>query len=814
MAEDSGFLERAKRAVGPNAKETKKIQDLTNQIKALGAKSVDVTFIEPGTPDENAELAAKNAARTGKNNFGNYLGAMWKREYQPQVEDERDTRIEQQKNQNLYDPESSIPMYSKGGMINPSGSAIQQTQRAFASGGQTSAGFDDYYTKAYNSFQGASGGLQLKAFKGPNGQTAYQYVNPDGTPVSPPFGTANNTAATPTPTTPPPGTTTPAPAAPQVNPGTTTALLGGASPTSPDSGAGRGDTAQGPQGEAQGTPSGTDTRGSVSKDTAHSIGQFGKGALDVASIAMNPAMGLLGLAAKTAMKSDDPFANAINSMLGRGTPSNAEAEAAQGLDRDAANNPSGIGATGSESAGTEGGRNAGGAGASTGGPGTGAAGSESGSGGLGGPGDPGGLGGNDPGGYSKGGKSGFLTPPHIKEALSKGPLGEQSFSKSGVNTMAKGGKCMACGGTGYSQGGSPTGLMAPGGSAGGYADGGLVTPGDTLSAYGTGGVAMGATGNPGGMTDQNTGGYAQGGFASQNPAAVGPSNYAEGGAMPTQSTEENMKQLYLRAAEGDKFARSALEDMTSQRLVNQWARDKDMPGDSLQRGSQSAQDFMDTTRQKHGIDDTGSRSFIGRSYSQGGNANPMTPENPGYSKGGFMADKPVDNGYANGGQSDNSTNAPLAPRMSYDQGGPVIAPNAQPQQSSGTPGDPSAPDNSKVSAMTQPAGAVKDQEPAMLSKGEYVLDAATVAYLGVNKIKQMQLQAHKAMLGEAQNVQQAQGQQPQQQGMMAPQQAAPQGQPMPPMPTSPPPSTMPNPTEQRIAATNTSKPNTKGFMGI
>lgn len=152
--------------------------------------------------------------------------------------------------------------------------------------------------------------------------------------------------------------------------------------------------------------------------------------------------------------------------------------------------------------------------------------------------------------------------------------------------------------------------------------------------------------------------------------------------------------------------------------------------------------------------------------------------------------------------------------MNMAIGGPVVDPNAKPTGPGLPPGDPTSPDNSQVSAQTQPKSATADDQTVQLSKGEFVLDAATVAFFGVSKLKQMQVAAHKALSAEAQGQSQQQGQ-----GLGSPPQGpppgAPQQAPTPPMPTAPPPASMPNPTEQRIAATNTPKgPPNRSALGI
>lgn len=247
----------------------------------------------------------------------------------------------------------------------------------------------------------------------------------------------------------------------------------------------------------------------------------------------------------------------------------------------------------------------------------------------------------------------------------------------------------------------------------------------------------------------------------------------------------------------------------------------------------------------------------GKGMAQGGfagdfaSSNPATAQIPGDAAGGVVApaapseddklanqqaaEKSLPNGFnptSNYTQPVDSFAQDLQPTgagfasggLAYNDGGPVIDPNAKPSGPGLPPGDPTSPDNSKVSAETQPAGATADDQTAKLSKGEFVLDAATVAFFGVGKLKQMQLQAHKALSEEASQVQ---GAQPGGQGLGSPPPgpaAPPQGAPPPaqgapqqaaPMPTSPPPSTMPNPTEQRIAATDNPKgPPNRSPLGI
>jgi hypothetical protein len=169
--------------------------------------------------------------------------------------------------------------------------------------------------------------------------------------------------------------------------------------------------------------------------------------------------------------------------------------------------------------------------------------------------------------------------------------------------------------------------------------------------------------------------------------------------------------------------------------------------------------------------------------------------------------------------------------MKYACGGPGLgAPPQggaqQPQTGpTGNPDSDQAIANQKTAEQIVPKEGTADNINAKVSKGEYVMDAATVMFYGMDKLSGMQEKAHQGIADhlakqQAQQndqsstppsqVQQAQAQQQAQQ----PQQKQGMGSPL---PTSMPPAaaTPPNGTEQRIAQTNTPRPqqNPMSLMG-
>lgn len=176
---------------------------------------------------------------------------------------------------------------------------------------------------------------------------------------------------------------------------------------------------------------------------------------------------------------------------------------------------------------------------------------------------------------------------------------------------------------------------------------------------------------------------------------------------------------------------------------------------------------------------------------------------PGMKNGGAVAMNDP-HYYADGG---------LIPNGNYAAGGVpqgLAAPQQQEMQ------------NSNVAQSVVPKESTADNVPAKLSKGEFVLDAPTVMYYGLQKIIAMQEKAHSGIAENLakQDAQQGSGPQQQQQpNQGSPQQQQPtQAGPQPgpqrppglaapmPAPHMPPPGPTPNAEQQRIQATNTPKP--------
>jgi hypothetical protein len=130
-----------------------------------------------------------------------------------------------------------------------------------------------------------------------------------------------------------------------------------------------------------------------------------------------------------------------------------------------------------------------------------------------------------------------------------------------------------------------------------------------------------------------------------------------------------------------------------------------------------------------------------------------------------------------------------------------------PAQGLGAPqGDPQAAQNQDVAQSIVPKEGTSDSVPAKLSKGEFVLDAATVQFFGVDKIIKMQEKAHQGIAEHLaqQDANQKQAQQAPQAQPQPQQQPAGLGAPPPQMPNQTAP--QPNATDQRIQATDTPKP--------
>jgi hypothetical protein len=164
---------------------------------------------------------------------------------------------------------------------------------------------------------------------------------------------------------------------------------------------------------------------------------------------------------------------------------------------------------------------------------------------------------------------------------------------------------------------------------------------------------------------------------------------------------------------------------------------------------------------------------------------------------GFMASGGMVHRYANGGAANFNAND-----AGYAEGGD-IAPDQQqqPQQSQPSPDQQQSMQNQQIANQVVPKDGTADNVDAKLSKGEFVMDAATVQFWGMGKLIQMQDKAHEAIAKhlEKQNAQQQQqaGQRP---GLAAP----PQGQQQQ-MPQQLPPqaAAQPNASQQRIAQTAT-----------
>lgn len=197
--------------------------------------------------------------------------------------------------------------------------------------------------------------------------------------------------------------------------------------------------------------------------------------------------------------------------------------------------------------------------------------------------------------------------------------------------------------------------------------------------------------------------------------------------------------------------------------------------------------------------------------------------NPKYADGGLIGCNP----YGQGGMMmPNNANAISNKSiLGYADGGGIGAPtppqqanNNAPEQpmTSGDPATDQAIQNQKVAEQVVPSEGTADGVPAKLSKGEYVMDAASVMYFGVGKLQQMQEKAHADLAKHLnkQQIQQAQqddgsgggpqqqpGQpQPQQQNQA--QQQAPQGLGMP-QQMPPQAAPQPDPSQQRIQQTAT-----------
>lgn len=161
----------------------------------------------------------------------------------------------------------------------------------------------------------------------------------------------------------------------------------------------------------------------------------------------------------------------------------------------------------------------------------------------------------------------------------------------------------------------------------------------------------------------------------------------------------------------------------------------------------------------------------------------------------------------------------------YAVGGPTMPPQglAAPPQGQGQPmsagptGDPDTDQaiaNQKTAEQIVPQDGKNDGITAKVSKGEFVMDNATVQYFGIDKLIKMQEKAHEGITKHImkQDAQQNEGQdQAQPQGLASPpqgqgqQQAGPPTiQPQPPMQA--PPSSIPNAQQQRIQQTNSPRP--------
>lgn len=204
----------------------------------------------------------------------------------------------------------------------------------------------------------------------------------------------------------------------------------------------------------------------------------------------------------------------------------------------------------------------------------------------------------------------------------------------------------------------------------------------------------------------------------------------------------------------------------------------------------------------------------------------------GFARGGHVVAAPHPNislndsfGPALRRQASRQYNRPMAdggliPNGNYAEGGVPVDPNADqgmPHLAAGGPPQGLAAPRD-IANMAVPKEGTSDQVDAKLSKGEYVMDAATVQYFGAKKLMDMQ---KKAQEGMAQHImQQEQDQhaggpsQPQAPQTQPPQQAQPPQAGL----ASPPPQmqaatanaagTQPQPdaTQQRIQATDNSKP--------
>lgn len=670
----------------------------------------------------------------------------------------------------------------------------------FASGGSTgSNGFQDSYTNAYNEMQKETGSNNfLQAFTGPNGQLFYNYVgaNPQNITIMP---------ATPnTPSTAPPSTSTnsptvSAPSAPTIS----------ASPNGVSEGGGGGSSNSGAPSSASTGSIGVDA-GNVGHNVGQAVG-VGLSLAGVPSFGVPTTIGDLVDASQNTVDGAPSISvgqafsglahNAtfgLSDLLGTQsiatsqTQNNNSTAPAQGIGIPTGNTDLGMNTpSSSSSASSPDGEPAGVGGAISGGDhGMGVGGGDA-SGG-----DNSGSSGGGPGGdgshYSKGGimskHTGFLAHPAVQDALKNGPLGQAGYSQGGM--LPRGNEMMGdSAGAGYADGGfiSNNPAATP---PQGMANGGTVSDGGP--GYQAGGLGADAYAPDNSATTSNEPDVSQNGTQSNpgNPGA--PNGFLQGEAADaynqnydTFPQDQNQDQSSSAPTTGfatGGFARRVADDAATvgmaddEKLDYNFARSHWHGEDKASRG-----EAADASRNSE---------YKTTPHSQEGNIR-------------------KDGGFAKGG-------------MNYDTGGPVINPDAQAQPPSVTPGDPSSPDNSKVSAVTQPDGATKDDQPAMLSKGEFVLDAATVAFFGVDKIKKMQLIAHKSLMEQAQAEQaKQQDQGPQQGGLGSPPQGAPppqqaQGGPTQPMPLMPPPSTAPNATESRIAATDTPKgpPMSQSMMGI
>lgn len=163
--------------------------------------------------------------------------------------------------------------------------------------------------------------------------------------------------------------------------------------------------------------------------------------------------------------------------------------------------------------------------------------------------------------------------------------------------------------------------------------------------------------------------------------------------------------------------------------------------------------------------------------------------------------------YAQGGSP---TQSLMSPKGYADGGMPDEPPQQGGQQLD--PGTQQAMANQQTAEQAVPKEGTADDVPAKLSKGEFVMDAATVMFYGLGKLVKMQEQAHQEIAKHMQK-QDAQQQQQQAQPQGAPPQAAQpqQGQPQqkgmaaPPMPAQLPPQAgmLPNAEQSRIAQTAT-----------